>query len=154
HLPRHQSANTAGMQSDPASVAGKRPTISESTDLLIIGAGPAGMAAAVAAAGRGARVTLGGQEPHPLRTMGEDVPLHFGGRMAATLANHNAVLNRVLEANPLLAEAIDAGVDVRVGTAAWGLFPRHRTAAWLGSFVVGLADEGRAYLMRVGQVIV
>jgi thioredoxin reductase len=142
------------MQPDPASVAGKQPPISESTDLLIIGAGPAGMAAALAAAGRGARVTLVDENPIPLRAMGEEVPLHFGGRMAATLANHNAVLDRILAANPRLADAMDAGVDVRVGTVAWGLFPPHRTAAWLGSFVVGLAEENRAYLMRVGQVIV
>ena len=153
-LPPRRSANTAVMQPDPASVAGKQPPIGESSDLLIIGAGPAGMAAALAAAGRGVRVTLVDENPIPLRTMGEEVPLHFGGRMAATLANHNAVLDRILAANPQLADAMDAGVDVRMGTVAWGLFPQHRTAAWLGSFVVGLAEEGRAYLMRVGQVIV
>jgi thioredoxin reductase len=143
------------MQSDPASVAGKQPPIGESTDLLIIGAGPAGMAAALAAAGRGVRVTLVDENPIPLRAMGEEVPLHFGGRMAATLANHNAVLDQILAANPRLGDAMEAGVDVRVGTVAWGLFPPHRTAAWLGGFVVGLADESRgAWLMRVGQVIV
>src|SRR5690348_12068998 len=48
---------------DRASVAGKQPPIDEETDLLIIGAGPAGIsaaltAAAAAAAGSGVRVTL------------------------------------------------------------------------------------------------
>src|SRR5690242_2396220 len=105
---------------DPASVAGKQPPISLATDLLIIGAGPAGLSAALTAAGRGARVTLVDENPIPLKTMGEEVPLHFGGRMAATLANRNAVLEHIVATNPQLLEVMDAGVDVRLGTAAWG----------------------------------
>ncbi len=139
---------------DRASVAGKQPPIDESTDLLIVGAGPAGIAAALAAVGGGVRVTLVDENPVPLRTMGEDVPLHFGGRMAATVANRNAVLESFLEVRPELAEAIDAGVDVRLGTAAWGLFPQRRTAGWIDGHVAGLADEDRVYLLRFRQVIV
>ncbi|MGH8302544.1 MAG: FAD-dependent oxidoreductase, partial [Steroidobacteraceae bacterium] len=139
---------------DYASVAGKQPPIDESTDLLIVGAGPAGISAALTAAGRGVRVTLIDENPVPLQTMGEDVPLHFGGRMAPTVANRNAVLESILEARPQLGEAIDAGVDVRLGTAAWGLFPRRRTAGWIDGHVAGLADEERAYLLRFRQVIV
>ena len=139
---------------DPASVAGKVPPIDLTTDLLIIGAGPAGMSAALTAAGRGVRVTLVDENPIPLKTMGEDVPLHFGGRMAPTLANQNAVLVRVVEANPQLLQAMDAGVDVRLGTAVWGLFPQHPTAAWLGGPVAGLADIDSVYLLRFKQVIV
>jgi thioredoxin reductase len=139
---------------DYASVAGKQPPIDESTDLLIVGAGPAGISAALTAAGGGVRVTLVDENPVPLQTMGEDVPLHFGGRMAPTVANRNAVLESILEARPQLAEAIDAGVDVRLGTAAWGLFPRRRTAGWIDGHVAGLADDERAYLLRFRQVIV
>ena len=140
---------------DYASVAGKQPPIDEATDLLIVGAGPAGLSAALtAAAARGLRVTLVDENPVPLQTMGEDVPLHFGGRMAPTVANRNAMLESMLRARPQLAEAIDAGVDVRLGTAAWGLFPQRRTAAWIDGHVAGLADEERAYLIRFKQVIV
>jgi thioredoxin reductase len=139
---------------DHASVAGKQPPIDESTDLLVIGAGPAGISAALTAAGSGVRVTLVDENPVPLQTMGEDVPLHFGGRMAATVANRNAVLESVLRARPELADAIDAGVDVRLGTAAWGLFPQRRTAGWIDGYVSGLADEDRVYLLRFRQVIV
>ncbi|HET9107476.1 MAG TPA: FAD-dependent oxidoreductase [Steroidobacteraceae bacterium] len=139
---------------DRASVAGKQPPIDDSTDLLIIGAGHAGISAALTAAGCGVRVTLVDENPVPLTTMGEDVPLHFGGRVAATAANHNAVLETILRARPQLAEVIDAGVDVRLGTAAWGLFPNRPTAAWIDGHVAGLADEHRAYLMRFEQVIV
>jgi thioredoxin reductase len=141
------------MGRDPASVAGKQPPIDEATDLLIVGAGPAGIAAALTAASGGVRVTLVDENPVPLQTMGEDVPLHFGGRMAATAANRNAVLESILQARPELAEAIDAGVDVRLGTAAWGLFPQRPTAGWIDGHVAGLADGDRVYLLRFKQVI-
>jgi pyruvate/2-oxoglutarate dehydrogenase complex dihydrolipoamide dehydrogenase (E3) component len=139
---------------DRASVAGKQPPVGETTDLLVIGAGPAGISAALTAAGTGIRVTLVDENPVPPQTMGEDVPLHFGGRMAATAANRNAVLESMLHVRPQLAEAIEAGVDVRLGTAAWGLFPQRRTAAWIDGHVAGLADEDRVYLLRFKQVIV
>jgi thioredoxin reductase len=139
---------------DPASVAGKEPPVDINTDLLIIGAGPAGMSAALTAAGRGVSVMLVDENPIASSTMGEDVPLHFGGRMAATLANQNAVLERMVEGNPQLLQAMDAGVDVRLGTAVWGLFPQHPTAAWLGGPVAGLADTDSVYLARFKQVIV
>ena len=139
---------------DRASVAGKQPPIDEATDVLIIGAGPAGISAALTAVAAGVRVTLVDENPVPLHTMGEDVPLHFGGRMAPTAANRNAVLESMLRARPQLGEALEAGVDVRLGTAAWGLFPRRRTAAWIDGHVAGLADEDRVYLLRFEQVIV
>ncbi|HEV7135482.1 MAG TPA: NAD(P)/FAD-dependent oxidoreductase [Steroidobacteraceae bacterium] len=139
---------------DRASVAGKQPPIDESTDVLIVGAGPAGVAAALTTARGGVRVTLVDENPVPLQTMGEDVPLHFGGRMAPSVANRNSVLESVLRERPQLAEAMDAGVDVRLGTAAWGLFPRRRTAGWIDGHVAGLADEDHAYLLRFRQVII
>jgi thioredoxin reductase len=139
---------------DPASVAGKAPPITHETDLLIIGAGPAGLAAAIQAAESGIRVTLVDENPVPFGTMGEEVPLHFGGRMGAAVSNRNAVLEAMLEASPELGEALEAGVDVRLGTAVWGLFPQRPTAAWIEGRVAGLADDDSAYLMRFGQVIV
>jgi thioredoxin reductase len=74
--------------------------------------------------------------------------------MAATLANQNAALEHIVASNSRLLEAMDAGVDVRLGTAVWGLFPHHPTAAWLATPVAGLADSERVYLMRFKQVIV
>lgn len=139
---------------DPASVAGKAPPINDETDILIVGAGPAGLAAALAAAGHGLRVTLVDENPVPLETMGEEVPLHFGGRMGAAVANHNSVLQTLLDARPEISEALEAGVDVRLGTAVWGLFPQQPTAAWIEGAVAGLADHENAWLLRFRQVIV
>lgn len=147
------SGNT-GYTPDPASVEGKQPPIDEETDLLVIGAGPAGTAAALAATGHGLRVTLVDENPVPLASMGEEVPLHFGARMAATVANRNAVLESILEANPRLADALDAGVDVRLGTAVWGVFPCTATRRGAEHHVAGLTDPERAYLLRFKQVIV
>ncbi|QRY78329.1 FAD-dependent oxidoreductase [Pseudomonas sp. PDNC002] len=139
---------------DPASVAGKAPPIRDETDILIVGAGPAGLAAALAAAGHGLRVTLVDENPVPLETMGEEVPLHFGGRMGAAVANRNSVLQSLLDARPQIADALEASVDVRLGTAVWGLFPQQPTRAWIDAAVAGLADEENAYLLRFRQVIV
>lgn len=139
---------------DPASVAGKAPPISDETDILIVGAGPAGLAAALTAAGHGLRVTLVDENPVPLDTMGEEVPLHFGGRMGAAVANRNSVLQTLLDARPEIADALEAGVDVRLGTAVWGLFPQQRTTAWIEGAVAGLADDKDASLLRFKQVIV
>ena len=139
---------------DPASVAGKAPPISDETDILIVGAGPAGLAAALTAAGHGLRVTLVDENPVPLDTMGEEVPLHFGGRMGAAVANRNSVLQSLLDARPEITDALEAGVDVRLGTAVWGLFPQQRTTAWIEGAVAGLADDKDASLLRFKQVIV
>ncbi len=147
-------AGNTGYTPDPASVEGKQPPIDEETDLLVIGAGPAGMAAALAAAGHGVRVTLVDENPVPLASMGEEVPLHFGARMDATVANRNAMLESILEANPRLADAMDAGVEVRLGTAVWGVFPCTATRRWAKGHVAGLTDAERAYLLRFRQVIV
>ncbi|SAK89992.1 (2Fe-2S)-binding protein [Caballeronia catudaia] len=139
---------------DPASVAGKAPPVDESTDLLIVGAGPAGIAAALEAAGRGVSVTLVDENPVPLDTMGEDVPLHFGGRMGAVAGNANAMLEAMLDARPELGDALEAGVDVKLGTAVWGLFPHGPASAWMDTHVAGLADASRTWLIGFKQVIV
>jgi thioredoxin reductase len=139
---------------DPASVAGKAPPVDESTDLLIVGAGPAGIAAALEAAGRGIGVTLVDENPVPLETMGEDVPLHFGARMGAVAGNANAMLEAMLEARPELGDALEAGIDVKLGTAVWGLFPHGPASAWMDTHVAGLADSSHTWLMSFKRVIV
>ncbi|MFZ8477736.1 FAD-dependent oxidoreductase, partial [Staphylococcus aureus] len=69
------------MPIDEASIAVKELAITERTPLLIVGAGPAGIAAAMAASRRGIAAMLVDENPVPFETMGEEVPLHFGQRM-------------------------------------------------------------------------
>ncbi|NQW08516.1 MAG: FAD-dependent oxidoreductase [Alphaproteobacteria bacterium] len=125
---------------DRTSVSGKTPTIAEMTDLLVIGAGPAGCAAAIDAAGRGLKVMLVDENPVDFEAMNNEIPLHFGGRMTGAVRNRNAMTDAVLEGSPAIAEAFEAGVDVRLGTACWGLFVKAPTATWVDRPMAGIAD--------------
>ncbi|MDI3340490.1 MAG: FAD-dependent oxidoreductase [Sphaerobacter sp.] len=108
-------------------------------DVAIVGAGPAGCAAALAAAEAGARVVLLDEQPgvggqlrwrvapvHGLAPELEGLP---GVRAAAALAERLAA----------------AGVEVRSGTVAWGLFEDN---------VLGLVAGEAATTLRAAHVIV
>ena len=72
---------------DPARLdAAKRPAPSAHVPLLVVGGGPAGVAAAIAAAASGVATMLIEEQPVPSDLMALDVPLHFGQRMAAAPA--------------------------------------------------------------------
>jgi thioredoxin reductase len=142
------------MYQDQASVAGKTLPVVEHTALLVVGAGPAGVSAAIAAARRGIAVVLVDENPVPFETMAEDIPLHFGQRMGGATRNRNATMETLLEANPALSEAYEAGVDLRLGTAVWGLFVKAPTVAWLPHAVAGLADHERSWLLSFNQAII
>ncbi|MGI9332345.1 MAG: FAD-dependent oxidoreductase, partial [Gammaproteobacteria bacterium] len=139
---------------DPVSVSGKSVPVAETTKLLVIGAGPAGCTAAVEAVRRGMEVVLVDENPLDFETMSNDVPLHFGARMGAAVRNRRAMMEAFVAANPLIAQAYDSGVDVRLGTACWGLFLPTPTARWPGRPVAGLADGQRCWQIGFEHVIV
>ena len=76
---------------DPKSVAGKSLPVQESCQLLVIGAGPAGLAAAAHAAQLGLKVVLVDENPVPATVMSDDIPLHFGQRFSAAARNRTAM---------------------------------------------------------------
>ena len=94
----------------------------ESRPLVVVGAGVAGTAAAIEAARAGVQVTLIDENPISLSTMDMDVPLFFGRRIAGELSDRAVMLERVIAANDGLARAVDAGVDLCIGTCVWGAF--------------------------------
>jgi thioredoxin reductase len=54
---------------------------------------------------------------------------------------------------PRIAEAFEAGVDVRLGTACIGLYANGPSMGWLPGVVAGLIDEERSYLVQAKHVI-
>ena len=107
---------------DPKSVAGKRLPVEASTQLLVVGAGPAGAAAALEAARLGVSVVLVEEDPVSATAMGDDIPLHYGQRFAATARNRTAMMEAYVANVPALTALFDAGVDARLSTSVWGLY--------------------------------
>ncbi|TCK23560.1 pyruvate/2-oxoglutarate dehydrogenase complex dihydrolipoamide dehydrogenase (E3) component [Ancylobacter aquaticus] len=143
------------MSVDPRSVAGKTLSVAGHAQLLVIGAGPAGLAAAIEGAQRGLSVVLVDENPVPFETMGESVPLHFGGRVGGVARNRNAMMEAMLESAPDLATAFELGVDVRLGTACWGLYANGANLGWMPGPLAGLADEeSGTYLVSFERAIV
>lgn len=139
---------------DPKSVAGKDLPVAERTQLLVIGAGPAGLAAAIEAAERGLSVVLVDENPVSITTMGDEVPLHFGQAMSAQARNRNAMMEAFIASEPLMEAAFEAGVDLRLGTACWGLYSNGPSLGWLPGTVAGLNDDERCWMLAAQQVIV
>src|SRR5262249_56173114 len=104
------------MTVDVGSMADKAPRPEPHVPVVVVGAGVAGVAAAVAAARGGAQVLLVDEHPVDNDMMAMDVPLYFGQRMQESVRNRALMMERVVEANPGLAEAHEAGVDVQLGT--------------------------------------
>jgi len=136
---------------DVRSTAGKRLPVREHVALLIIGAGPAGLGAALEAARQGVHTVLIDEHPVEQGLIGLDIPFHFGGRMAGRSAS---AMERLVEADPRLAEAFEAGVDVRLGVAAWGLFSPRDGQRWVRERVAGLSDGQDAWFMSFDAAII
>lgn len=139
---------------DRFSIAGKDVPPTERAELVIVGAGPAGCAAAVVAARAGIQVMLIDEHPVASALIGMDVPFHFGGRATAAVQHPGRLVEKLLETNPALAEAWDLGVDVRLSTSAWGAWVNGPGLRSLASGVVGLADEERSWLVGFDRLIV
>jgi hypothetical protein len=64
--------------SDPNSITGKPLAIDETVNVLVVGAGAAGLEVAIGARAREHGVLLVDENLVPFKAMGEDVPPHFG----------------------------------------------------------------------------
>ncbi len=121
--------------------------------LVVVGAGPSGIAAATEAAKSGATVLLVDENPVPGAAMRNDVPLYFGGRMTAATANSARMLEAIFASNPALEGAIEAGVELLLGTCAWGVYRNGPGVASLPERVVGLADSERSWLVGFDTLV-
>jgi NADPH-dependent 2,4-dienoyl-CoA reductase/sulfur reductase-like enzyme len=122
-------------------------------DVVVVGAGPSGVAAAIDAAKAGFSVLLVDENPVSGALMGNDVPLYFGGRMTAATQNSDRMLEAIFMSMPELETAMEAGVELLLGTTAWGVYRNGPGVASLPEQVVGLADAERSWLVGFGRIV-
>lgn len=138
---------------DVHAIDGKIPEPDERFDLVVVGAGAAGTAAAIDAARTGARVLLVDENPVPGASIGTDVPQFFGGRATAAVQQQGRMVEQLFAANPQLEEAFEAGVDVRLGTVAWGLYVNGAAMRALPEPMLGIADAERAQMVGFDRLV-
>ena len=141
------------MARDVHAIDGKLPAPDARFDVVVVGAGPAGTEAAIAAAQGGASVLLVDENPVSGALMGTDVPLFYGGRMTAAVQQSGRMLEQVFASNPALETAFDAGVDVRLGTVAWGLYVNGPGMRALPEPMLGIADAERATMIGFDRLV-
>ena len=138
---------------DVCAIDGTRSPPEARYDVVVIGAGPSGVAAAIEAAEAGASVLLVDENPVSGALMGNDVPLYFGGRMTAATQHSERMLEAIFMSMPALETAMDAGVELLLGTSAWGVYRNGPGVASLPEQVVGLADAERSWLVGFERLV-
>jgi NADPH-dependent 2,4-dienoyl-CoA reductase/sulfur reductase-like enzyme len=138
---------------DICAINGTRSAPDAHYNIVVVGAGPSGIAAAIEAANGGAAVLLVDENPVSGALMGNDVPLYFGGRMTAATQNSGRMLEAIFMNMPDLEKAMEAGVEVLLGTTAWGVYRNGPGVASLPNQVVGLADSERSWLVSFDHII-
>ena len=138
---------------DLCAIDGTRSAPEARYDLVVVGAGRSGTAAAIAAATTGSSVLLVDENPVSGALMGNDVPLYFGGRMTAATQNSERMLEAIFMSAPALEQAMEAGVEVLLGTSAWGVYRNGPGVSSLPEQVVGLADASRSWLVGFERIV-
>lgn len=138
---------------DFRSIAGKFKAPEQHVDLMVIGAGPAGTAAAITAARAGLKVMLVDEHPVAQGLVGLDVPYQWGGRATNALANQERLVEQLLMTNEALAEAFELEVDIQLATYCWGAWVNGPNLAALPAQVAGLANERQSWLVGFDHIV-
>lgn len=138
---------------DVCAVNGTRSAPEARYDVVVVGAGPSGIAAAVEHATAGKSVLLVDENPVSGALMGNDTPLYFGGRMTAATQNSDRMLEAIFMSMPDLEKAMDAGAELLLGTTAWGVYRNGPGVASLPDQVVGLADAERSWMVGFEKIV-
>ncbi|MGE0718668.1 MAG: FAD-dependent oxidoreductase [Alphaproteobacteria bacterium] len=139
---------------DPTAIAGKVFPVATHVPLVVVGGGPAGLAAAIEAASLGVGTMLIDENPVGAGLIGMDVPLAYGERLDAAVRNKPRMLERIVAARPEIERAFEAGVDVQLGVYAWGAFVSGPTSRAQPRPLLGLADDDRSWLVSWDRLIV
>ena len=121
--------------------------------VVVVGAGPAGIAAALAASEAGARVTLIDEHPIDSSMMGLDIPYLFGQHMTPTVRDPGLMLQRAIAANPGIARAQEAGVDVQPGVYVWGSFRDRQNSRHVMQPVLGLGNDRETWMLEYDRLV-
>lgn len=138
---------------DLCAINGTRAAPEAHYDVVVVGAGPSGIAAAIAAVKSGSNVLLVDENPVSGALMGNDVPLYFGGRMTAATQQSERMLEAIFMSMPALEAAMEAGAELLLGTTAWGVYRNGPGVASLPAQVIGLADTERSWLVGFDKII-
>ena len=145
---------TANPIVDRYDLTDKIPAPPEHFATVVVGAGPAGCAAALAAAKTtGGPVLLIDEHPVPAAWMGTDVPFVVGGRMTNAVQNPARMIEQLFATNPALEAVFEAGIEVRLGTAAWGLYRNQPGMVTIPQPMLALADAERAYTVGYDRLV-
>lgn len=144
---------TAARTHDPHAIDGKFPPPDTRYDTVVIGAGRNGAQAALEAAQAGRSVLLVDENPVSGQLIGNDVPWFFGGRATAAVQNSQRMLETVFANMPWLDAVIEAGVEVQLGTSAWGIYRNGPLVGSLPEQVVALADAERSWLVGFEHLV-
>jgi thioredoxin reductase len=144
---------TSARRCDPYAIDGKFAAPEQHFDVVVVGGGQAGCAAAVEAVQSGATVLLVDENPVAGNLIANDVPLYFGGRATAAVHNAGRMLETVFMNSPQLEAAMAAGVEVQLGTTAWGVYRNGPLSGSLPAQVVALADAERSWLVGFDRLV-
>ncbi len=138
---------------DPHAIDGKFPQPQDHFDVVVVGAGRSGTKAALEAAKGGARVLMVDENPLQGAQVGNDVPWFFGGRATAAIQNSERMLETVFANMPWLEPAFEAGIEVQLGTSAWGVYRNGPLVGSLPGQVVALANAEKSWLVGFDKLV-
>lgn len=108
------------------------------TELAIVGAGPAGLSAAIEAASAGVRVTLVDENQRPGGQLFKQIHKFFGSK------EHYASVRGFDIGTKLLSEVEKQGVEVMLDSVVWGIF---------GTHVLGIIHDQKNTYLRAQKVL-
>lgn len=113
-------------------------------EILVIGAGPAGLSAAIEAAKYGAEVLVVDENSKPGGQLFKQIHKFFGSR------RHKAGVGGIDIGTELLAEVQELGVEVMLNTVAYGIYPNDEGVALAVNGEEGMIVHPKKVIMATG----